>query len=181
MELVTILLLFYIFWPPGMWDLSSPTRDRTHTPHTGRWSPNHWSTREALTPGLAHTHTVVVQRQPECARLCPCCPPSWESRPLPRPTWPALPGCSLPSAATPWGRGRCTLPMGCLFFWALPAPPVSLLIQWVAFMPVLHPHPCVCPAWGHMALDWSLGLQVILFSSKVGKFREMQNSVFGTK
>ena len=28
-ESVTILLLFYIllFWPPGKWDLSSPTRD----------------------------------------------------------------------------------------------------------------------------------------------------------
>ena len=29
-----LLLLFYVlvFWPGGMWDLSSPTRDRTHTP-----------------------------------------------------------------------------------------------------------------------------------------------------
>ena len=33
-EFVAILLLFYvlIFWPQGMWDLSSPTRDGTHTP-----------------------------------------------------------------------------------------------------------------------------------------------------
>ena len=31
---VTILLLFYVllFWPRGMWGLSSPTRDWTHTP-----------------------------------------------------------------------------------------------------------------------------------------------------
>ena len=27
-----------------MWDLSFPTRDRTCTPCTGRWSPNHWIT-----------------------------------------------------------------------------------------------------------------------------------------
>ena len=33
-EFVRILLLFYVlvFWPRGMWDLSSPTKDRTHTP-----------------------------------------------------------------------------------------------------------------------------------------------------
>ena len=33
-ESVTILLLFYVlvFWLQGMWDLSSPTRDQTHTP-----------------------------------------------------------------------------------------------------------------------------------------------------
>ena len=33
-EFVTILLLFYVlvFWPQGMWDFNSPTRNRTHTP-----------------------------------------------------------------------------------------------------------------------------------------------------
>ena len=33
-EFVTILLLFsvLVFWPGGMWDLSSLTRDRTSTP-----------------------------------------------------------------------------------------------------------------------------------------------------
>ena len=34
------------FWPRGMWDLSSPTRDRTLTYCIGRRSPNHWTTRE---------------------------------------------------------------------------------------------------------------------------------------
>ena len=29
-----------------MWDLSSPNRDQTRTPCTGRWILNHWSTRE---------------------------------------------------------------------------------------------------------------------------------------
>ena len=47
-EFVTILLLFYVlvFWPRGMWDLSSPTRDRTHTPCIGRRCLNHWIARE---------------------------------------------------------------------------------------------------------------------------------------
>ena len=45
-EFVTILLLFYVlvFWPRGMWDLSSPTRDQTLTPSIGRQSLNHWTT-----------------------------------------------------------------------------------------------------------------------------------------
>ena len=39
---VTILLLFYVlvFWRWGMWDLSSLTRDQTHTPCLGRRSLN---------------------------------------------------------------------------------------------------------------------------------------------
>ena len=34
-KLVTTLLLFpvLVFWPLGMWDLSSLTRDRTHIPY----------------------------------------------------------------------------------------------------------------------------------------------------
>ena len=47
-EFVTILLLFcvLVFWPRGMWDLSSPTRDQTCTPCIGRQSLNHWTARE---------------------------------------------------------------------------------------------------------------------------------------
>ena len=47
-EFVTVLLLFYVlvFWPQGMWDLSSPTRDWTLTHCIGRWSLNYWTTRE---------------------------------------------------------------------------------------------------------------------------------------
>ena len=39
---------FYIlvFWLRGMWDLSSPTRDRTHTPCIGRRNLKHWTARE---------------------------------------------------------------------------------------------------------------------------------------
>ena len=35
-------------FPCSMWDLSSPTRDGTHVPCIGRWSLNHWATREVL-------------------------------------------------------------------------------------------------------------------------------------
>ena len=51
-EFVTILLLFYVlvFWPRGIWDLSSSTRDRTLTPCTRRRILNPWTTREV--PGL---------------------------------------------------------------------------------------------------------------------------------
>ena len=51
-EFVTILLLFYVlvFWPQGIWDPSSLTRDRTHTPCIGRQRLNHWTTREVPPP-----------------------------------------------------------------------------------------------------------------------------------
>ena len=38
--------MFWLFWLRGMWDLSSPTRDRTHTPCLRRQSLNHRTTRE---------------------------------------------------------------------------------------------------------------------------------------
>ena len=39
---------FYVlvFWPWGMWDLGSRTRDQTRTPYIGRRSLNHWTARE---------------------------------------------------------------------------------------------------------------------------------------
>ena len=51
-DFVTVLLLFYVlflffFWLRGMWDLSSLTRDQTHTPCIGRQSLNHWPTRKS--------------------------------------------------------------------------------------------------------------------------------------
>ena len=47
-DFVTILPLFYVlfFWPRGIWDLSSLTRDQTRTPSTARRSPNHWTAKE---------------------------------------------------------------------------------------------------------------------------------------
>ena len=37
-----------MFWfcPRGIWDFSTPARDRTHTPCIGRWNLNHWTSRE---------------------------------------------------------------------------------------------------------------------------------------
>ena len=51
-EFVTILPLFlcfgvwFFFWPWGMWDLSSPTRDWTCTLRIGRWTINLWTAKE---------------------------------------------------------------------------------------------------------------------------------------
>ena len=36
----------FSFWPRGMWDFSSLTRDQIHTPCLGRGSLNHWTTKE---------------------------------------------------------------------------------------------------------------------------------------
>ena len=47
-EFVTILLLFYVlvFWPQGMWNLNSPTRDQTRTPCVERRNLNHWTAQD---------------------------------------------------------------------------------------------------------------------------------------
>ena len=47
-EFVTIELLFYVLvsWLWGMWCFNIPTREWTWTPCIGRWSLNHWTTRE---------------------------------------------------------------------------------------------------------------------------------------
>ena len=48
-EFMIVLLLFHIlffYWPWGMWELSSLTRDQTHTPCIGKQNLNHWTTRE---------------------------------------------------------------------------------------------------------------------------------------
>ena len=41
--------MFWFFWPQGMWDLISLTRDQTRNPCIGRGSLNHWTTREVPT------------------------------------------------------------------------------------------------------------------------------------
>ena len=38
----------WAYLPHGMWDLCSPTRDRTRIPCIGRWILCHWTTREVL-------------------------------------------------------------------------------------------------------------------------------------
>ena len=44
------LSFFFLVMPQGMWDLSSPVRDRTRAPALEKWSLNHWTTRKV--PGL---------------------------------------------------------------------------------------------------------------------------------
>ena len=39
--------MLWLFWPKGMWDLRSLTRDWTHIPCIGRWNVNHWTTRKS--------------------------------------------------------------------------------------------------------------------------------------
>ena len=41
-----------LYWWWGMWDHSFPTKDQTHTPCIGRWSPTHWPTREVPSPNI---------------------------------------------------------------------------------------------------------------------------------
>ena len=69
----TLNVFFYVlgggFWPQGMWDLSSLTRDpmqpmqwptthaMTHNPCNGRWSLNYWTTREVPFHFLTVTNT----------------------------------------------------------------------------------------------------------------------------
>ena len=73
-EFVTILLLFYVlvFWSQGMWDLSSPTRDRTHTPCIGRQSLNHWTAREV--PSLWFWFVFPWWLVMLSIFSCACCP-----------------------------------------------------------------------------------------------------------
>ena len=58
------MLLFYVlaFWPWGMWDLTSPTRDCTHTPCIRRWSLNHWTIRG--TPALFLRSWLKISEKP---------------------------------------------------------------------------------------------------------------------
>ena len=65
-ELDTVLLLFYVlvFWPWGMWHLSSPTRVWTLIPCIRRRSLNHWATREIpRRPTSKFTHMVFGRRR----------------------------------------------------------------------------------------------------------------------
>ena len=86
-EFVIILLLLYVldFWPGGTWDLSSSTKDQTHTLCIGRRSINHWSTMEvpplapeflsrahASSPFCSNASKATSLSFPQChqSRLC---------------------------------------------------------------------------------------------------------------
>ena len=43
-----IVFVSWVFWPWGMWVLSSPSRNRIQTPCVRSWSPSHWTTRDVM-------------------------------------------------------------------------------------------------------------------------------------
>ena len=62
-----------------MWDLSSPTRNRTRIPCIGRWILKHWTTREV--PVCFSNDWLVVRQQAVLQELCSASsyhpPPGW--------------------------------------------------------------------------------------------------------
>ena len=53
-----------VFWPPGLWEFSSPIRDQTHTPCIGRQSLNCGTAREVLIAVLlTEVHALFVSSQ----------------------------------------------------------------------------------------------------------------------
>ena len=69
--------MFWFFgcdWPRGVQNLSSPTRDWTHTPCIGRQSLNHWTVREIpySLPFLSRTKIFHVTMKPWISvAVCP--------------------------------------------------------------------------------------------------------------
>ena len=90
--------MFLVFWPPGMWDLSSPTSDRTHTPCIGRWSLHNWTAREVPSSGFRGGPCVVQG--------------GWRGDPLPLSRWPK---CPFPRADGSYLFILCILQLGNYF------------------------------------------------------------------
>ena len=76
-EFITTLLLFYVlvFWPQGMWDLSSLPRDGTCIPCIGRQSLNDWATREAPQVIFVSVNGSSLAPPPSSTALSPSEPP----------------------------------------------------------------------------------------------------------
>ena len=53
-----------------MWNLSSPTRDWTHTRCIGRWSLNHWTIREILICIYLIAAAAAAKSHQSCPTLC---------------------------------------------------------------------------------------------------------------
>ena len=70
LEFVTILLLFYVLvsWLSAVWDLRHLTGDWTCRPSIGRWSLNHWTTRNvSFHPFLSASYCIDI---PNILWLC---------------------------------------------------------------------------------------------------------------
>ena len=109
-EFFTILLLFYVlvFWPRGIGDRCSPTRDwcspirdRICTPCIERWSLNHWTARE-VPKILNHIFQVFLPSAITCVQI------------LRTRRWTSLESHS--SASHVWWDSNVT----CCFFFATP-------------------------------------------------------------
>ena len=53
------ILCIFIFLLHDMWDLSSPTKDRTEPPAVEAQSLNHWPTREVLHPIFLNSFAII--------------------------------------------------------------------------------------------------------------------------
>ena len=52
--------IFLVFWPQGVWDLSSLTRDQVCVPCIGRWSLNHWTASEVPKIGISNQVLLIT-------------------------------------------------------------------------------------------------------------------------
>ena len=57
-NLLQYYFCFFFFWPRGMCNLSSLTRDWPHSPCIGSWSLNHWASWEI--PGVSISENLSV-------------------------------------------------------------------------------------------------------------------------
>ena len=92
-----LFTLCFFFWPWGMWDLNSPTRDQTHSLCSGRWSLNHRTASKV--PHVSSSDGHMAGSRKEASRL----PQGWKITsalalcdPAPQPHLPYVPGA--------WGK-----------------------------------------------------------------------------
>ena len=87
-EALISLSFFFLAMPHGLWDLSSPTRDRTRAPSSEAPSPNHWTAREIPDFYLKSGLTVQGRKhaphheepKPLCVVASPCVASTSESK-----------------------------------------------------------------------------------------------------
>ena len=125
--------VLFVFWPRGTWDLSSPTRNRTHwlTRCTGRGSLNHWTTGEVpiFVSGCCNKEPRAGQLRRQKGLVSQFW--GWKSKTMGVGRVGSLCGC-----AGPWGLSR-----GLLRGPLLPGSSCCL--------PFVHLHPCVQISLSH--------------------------------
>jgi len=104
-EFVIMLLLFYflVFWLPGMWDLSSLTRNQSHTPpHVGRWLPLDLQLF-LLFSGSVVSHSLQLHGLQHTRLPCPSVSPRVCSNSCPLSQWchPAISPSVIPFSSCP--------------------------------------------------------------------------------